>query len=115
MSSRFFHGDSESSSSEESEEELYGSEHEDRDESDSESDSENDSDSDSDSSSDDGKTGAARFLKDEASDSDSEEDEKVTVVKSAKDKRLDELEGIIRLIENAQKVKDWSTVATRKP
>lgn len=118
--SRFFHGgdsDSESSSSEE--EELYvrgqdDSEPEDSEEEDAEEDGEDD---DSDSSSDDGiaGTGASRFLKptgagDDSDDSDEDDGERV--VKSAKDKRLGEIEGTISKIENAQKNQDWSIISS---
>ena len=117
MSSRFFHGgdsDSESSSSEE--EELY-SDHEPKPEEESEEEDEDEDDSDEDSSSEDeGKgTGAARFLKPagggDASDSD-ESDEEERVVKSAKDKRLEELQQTITLIRNAEKINDWAVIST---
>ncbi|KAI7093493.1 Eukaryotic translation initiation factor 3 subunit, partial [Hortaea werneckii] len=72
---------------------------------------EGDEDSDSDSSGDEGgKTGASRFLREVSDDSDESDEEKVTVVKSAKDKRFDELEGTIRLIENAEKISDWNAI-----
>ncbi len=113
MSSRFFHGgdsDSESSSSEE--EELYGVEG--KVEESEEDSSEEESDSDEESSSDDegGRIGASRFMKDAASSDESEDEEKVTVVKSAKDKRLEELESTVRLIENAEKINDWAVIST---
>lgn len=111
--SRFFEASSSESDSS-SEESLYGDDRveDSDDQSSSEDDSDNDSDSNS-SDSDDGQTGASRFFKDEASDSESEDENKVTVVKSAKDKRLDELEATIRLIENAQKISDWSHISER--
>jgi hypothetical protein len=117
MSSRFFHGgDSDSESSSSDEEELY-SDHEERSDEESEEEDEDEDDSDSDSSSDDdgaGK-GAARFLKPsgggDASDSD-ESDEEERVVKSAKDKRLDELQQTITAIRNAEKINDWATIST---
>ena len=34
----------------------------------------------------------------------------ITVVKSAKDKRYEELEGTIRLIENAEKLYAWDVI-----
>nr|POF13185.1 eukaryotic translation initiation factor 3 subunit c [Quercus suber] len=115
--SRFFHGSDSSSESSSDEEELYSDEEtlQTRAAADADSSSEEDSDEDEDaddddSSSDDegGKTGASRYLR-EASDSEDESDEeKVTVVKSAKDKRFEELEGTIRLIENAERISDWS-------
>ena len=113
--SRFFHGSDSSSESSSDEEELYGDEEQPQaaaaDSSEEEdSDEEEEDDDDSSSSDEGGKTGASRFLR-EASDEESESDEeKVTVVKSAKDKRFDELEGTIRLIENAEKIGDWNSV-----
>ncbi|KAI6802125.1 Eukaryotic translation initiation factor 3 subunit [Hortaea werneckii] len=112
--SRFFHGDSSSESSSEEEEELYADEQEEEsseEESSEEESEEGDEDSDSDSSGDEGgKTGASRFLREVSDDSDESDEEKVTVVKSAKDKRFDELEGTIRLIENAEKISDWNAI-----
>jgi translation initiation factor 3 subunit C len=35
------------------------------------------------------------------------------VLKSAKDKRFDELEATIRLIENAQRINDWAVISDR--
>ena len=111
--SRFFHGgDSDSESSSSDEEELY-SDRERADASEEESDEDHtESEEESSSSDDEGKeTGANRFLKPSgggAEDSEESEDEdRVTVVKSAKDKRLEELEGTIRLIDNAEKINDW--------
>jgi len=118
MGSRFFsHGDSSSSESDSDEEELYSddaknpkAEEDSDDDSDSEDDDDDDDSSDSDSDEDGGKTGASRFLREASSEEDSDDEDKVTVVKSAKDKRLDELEGTIRLIENAEKISDWNTM-----
>ncbi|EMC93011.1 hypothetical protein BAUCODRAFT_270369 [Baudoinia panamericana UAMH 10762] len=110
MTSRFFHGDSSSESSSEEEEELYGqaaAEDESEEESEEE---EDDEDEDESSDDDDGKTGAARFMRDASDDSDEEDEDKVTIVKSARDKRFDELEGTIRLIENAEKISDWTAI-----
>jgi translation initiation factor 3 subunit C len=120
MGSRFFsHGDSSSSESDSDEEELYSDDEQQNkakaedSEDDSEDDDDDDDDSDdSDSSSDSdvGGRGASRFLRTDVDvDSDESDEEKVTVVKSAKDKRFDELEGTIRLIENAEKISDWNT------
>ena len=116
--SRFFHGgDSDSESSSSDEEELY-SDREQAAASEEESD-EKQTESEDESSSDDeeGKgTGANRFLKPSgggAEDSEESEDEdRVTVVKSAKDKRLEELEGTIKLIDNAVKINDWPVIST---
>ncbi|RAL13703.1 translation initiation factor eIF3 core subunit c [Aspergillus homomorphus CBS 101889] len=112
--SRFFYGggsDSESSSSDE--EELY-SDREEEEQSEEES-SEEEEESEEESSSEDegaGKTGASAFLRDASDSEESEDEEKVTVVKSAKDKRLEELEGTIKLIENAEKINDWAVIST---
>src|SRR4051794_23555436 len=116
--SRFFHGgDSDSESSSSDEEELY-SDREQEAASEEESD-EQQTESEDESSSDDeeGKgTGANRFLKPSggaAEESEESEDEdRVTVVKSVKDKRLEELEGTIRLIDNAMKINDWPVIST---
>lgn len=114
--SRFFTaGDSTSESSSSDEEELY-SDHEAEEKSDEESSSEEEegSDEDGSSSSDDegGKRGVTKFLKDQVSSDESEDEDKVTIVKSAKDKRLEELDGIVKLIENALKINDWSSIST---
>ncbi|KAJ5201794.1 Eukaryotic translation initiation factor 3 subunit C [Penicillium cinerascens] len=111
MASRFFYGsDSESSSSGEEEEDVYHSEDEDSEAEDSSDDS---SDSSSEESGDEeGKTGTNKFLRDASESEESEDEEKVTVVKSAKDKRLEGLENTIKLIENAQKIGDWSVIST---
>ena len=117
MSSRFFHGgdsDSESSSSEE--EELYGEQAAESEE-ESEEEDEDEEDSDEESSEDEGRgTGASRFLKPSGGggdDSDESEDEdREKVVKSAKDKRFEELEGTVKAIENAQKIGDWAVIST---
>jgi len=121
MGSRFFsHGDSSSSESDSDEEELYSDDEQQKkaktedseDDSDDDDDDDDDDSDDSDSSSDSdvGGRGASRFLRTDVDvDSDESDEEKVTVVKSAKDKRFDELEGTIRLIENAEKISDWNT------
>jgi len=111
--SRFFHGggsDSESSSSDE--EELYSDREEEA--SDEDESSEEGSSSEETESSDDegGLTGASRFMKDMPESEESEDEDKVTVVKSAKDKRLEELEGTVKLIENAEKINDWAVIST---
>jgi translation initiation factor 3 subunit C len=121
MSSRFFKA-SDSSESDSDEQELYSEEEaqpgaalaEESSEEDSDDDNDDDS-SDDDSSSDDGVSGPARFLKaadgDDSSDSESDED-KVTVVKSAKDKRFEEAEGVVKVIDNAVKIDDWAVIST---
>ena len=115
--SRFFHGgDSDSESSSSDEEELY-SDREQAEASEEESDEEpSESEDDSSSSDEEGKgTGANRFLKPSggaAEDSEESEDEdRVTVVKSAKDKRLEELEGTVKAIENGEKINDWGSIS----
>jgi translation initiation factor 3 subunit C len=115
MSSRFFsRGDSDSESSSSEEEELY-SEEEKAQAEESEESSDDEEDSDSDSDSDDDAQGAARFLKGGGvSDDESDEDETAKVLKSAKDKRFEELEGTIRLIENAEKINDWAVIQERE-
>ena len=118
MASRFFHGgDSDSESSSSDEEELYSDQEAKEEESEEESEEQ---DSEDESSSDEsGKgTGANRFLKPSgggADDSDESEDEdRVTVVKSAKDKRLEEVEATIKLIDNAERINDWAVISTGK-
>lgn len=113
MSSRFFHGgdsDSESSSSED--EELYGDEGKEEESEEESSDDESKSEDESSSSDEGGRIGASGFMKDVASSDESDDEDKVTVVKSAKDKRLEELEGTVRLIENAEKINDWAVIST---
>ncbi|KAG9239384.1 putative eukaryotic translation initiation factor 3 subunit C [Amylocarpus encephaloides] len=117
MSSRFFAGgDSSSESSSEEEEDLHTESEDEQNEEESSSGEEQDEDEDSDSSDSDGLKGkgARKFLRDE-SDSDSEDssdEDRAKVVKSAKDKRLDELEGTIKAIENGQKINDWGSIST---
>ena len=110
MASRFFAA-SDSSSDESSEEELYSNDEESEQE-DSEMDSDADDSDDSDSSSGSEK-GAGRFLKDVESESESDDEDVTKVLKSAKDKRFDELEATIRQIENAQKINDWAVISDR--
>ncbi|KAI9870745.1 MAG: Translation initiation factor 3 subunit c, partial [Pleopsidium flavum] len=113
--SRFFHaGDSSSESSSSDEEELYsGEEAEKKSEDESSAEEEASDEEDSSSSSDEGgKTGANRFMRDAVEESEDEDEDKVTIVKSAKDKRLEELEGTTRLIENAEKINDWAVIST---
>jgi translation initiation factor 3 subunit C len=121
MSSRFFKA-SDSSDSDSDEQELYSDGEEEQgqakaeDESEEDSDDDDDDDDDTESSSDDdaGVTGAARFLKptgdaDSDSDSDSESDKDV-VVKSAKDKRFDEAESVVKSLEHFVRIDDWANV-----
>lgn len=118
--SRFFRGGADESSSESSsdEEELYSEEEEEEEkakgEEDEEEEDEEEDDSDSDSSDDgDGKkTGVSRFLRDVSSDSEDSDEEVRAKVRSAKDKRIGELEATIKTIENSQKINDWGAIAT---
>jgi translation initiation factor 3 subunit C len=113
MSSRFFarggDSDSESSDSEESLYDVDASEEESAEESEAESE-EDDSDDDS-SSDEEGATGINRFLKtgQGGADSDESDEEEGVIVKSAKDKRLDELEGLIKKCEDGLKIQDFQT------
>lgn len=116
--SRFFHGDSSSESSSSDEEELYSEGEEEEEEQAASDEEESDEDgSDSDASTNDegdGKRAVNRFVRSD-NDSDSEEssdDEQVKIVKSAKDKRLEELESTVKAIENGQKINDWGSIST---
>ncbi|KAI9147973.1 Eukaryotic translation initiation factor 3 subunit C [Paramyrothecium foliicola] len=118
--SRFFRGgDDSSSESSSDEEDLYSEEEEEQKVNQAQDDSEEDSDEDmseedsDDDSSDDGdaRQGASKFLKDADSESDDSEDEIRDKVKSAKDKRLDELDSSIKQIENGQKNGDWTLIS----
>ncbi|KAB2576523.1 hypothetical protein BFW01_g2895 [Lasiodiplodia theobromae] len=108
--SRFFTAVDSSSESSSDEEELY-SEEEEEEQSEEESSEEEESEEES-SDEDEGKTGAGRFLRDVSDESDSDDEDRVTVVKSAKDKRFEELEATIKAIENAEKINDWAVIAT---
>ncbi|KAF6221811.1 hypothetical protein HO133_001779 [Letharia lupina] len=112
--SRFFtQGDSSSESSSSDEEELYSEEEGAQKSEEESSEEEEASEEEASSSSDEGgKSGVSKFLRDVASSDESEDEDKVTVVKSAKDKRLEELEGVVKVIDNASKIGDWSTIAT---
>jgi hypothetical protein len=117
--SRFFRPANDSSSESSSDEEELYSEEEEEDEkqaSDEGSDEEEDEDSDDDSSEDeDGqkKKGASRFMRGAGSVSDdSSDDDRAKVVKSAKDKRLEELEATVKAIENGEKINDWGSIST---
>jgi translation initiation factor 3 subunit C len=109
--SRFFRGgDDSSSDSSSDEEELYSEEEEEEEQQDSQEDS-SEADSDDSSSDDEGGRGINKFLKDASSDSEDSDDEVRAKVKSAKDKRLDELESSIKQIENGQKNGDWTLIS----
>lgn len=113
--SRFFTaGDSSSESSSSDEEELYSGD-EAQQKSEEESSSEEEATEEEDEASSDeegGKGGVSKFLRDVASSDESEDEDRHTVVKSAKDKRLEELEAVVKLIENARKINDWSSIST---
>ena len=53
----------------------------------------------------------SRFMRDADSESESEE-ETPKIIKSAKDKRYDELEATITTINNGQKINDWGSIST---
>ena len=125
MSSRFFRAisDSESESSSE-EEELLSDEEEQAQQkpkggkkpadSDDESE-ESDEESSEEEESDEGEAQPARkpmsrFMRDVDSESESEE-ETPKIIKSAKDKRLDEFEAVVRNIGNAERIEDWVTIS----
>lgn len=117
MSSKFFRtGDDTSSESSSDEEELYSEEEEEQQEDSSEEDSDEqeDSDDDSDSSDDEGvkKKGANAFLKGDSDSESDSDDERAKVVKSAKDKRFEELEGTIKAIDNGKKINDWGSISS---
>lgn len=116
MASRFFHGDSSSESSSSDEEELYSDKEEEEEASEKEDSDEDENDDDDDSSSSDSeggkKKGVSKFLRDADSESEASSDDDVAkVVKSAKDKRLEELEGTVKAIENGQKINDWVVIS----
>jgi translation initiation factor 3 subunit C len=126
--SRFFQAGSSDSESDSSDEELYGtSEAEQKSEEESseeESEEEEEESSEEESSDDEAGAGAKgpgyymknKFLKKDAggessSESESEEEGK-KVVKSAKDKLIDEIDGAIKAIENAKKINDWVAISS---
>ncbi len=113
--SRFFRGgDDSSSESSSDEEELYSSSEEEAEQKEQEESSEEEE-AEEESSDDEAgpeKKGLSRFLVDQASSESEESDvEGTTKVKSAKDKRFDELEATITTIQNGQKINDWGSIA----
>lgn len=112
--SRFFRGgdDSSTDSSSSDEEELY-SEEEEQEEQEESSEEDSDEESEESSSDEEGerRQGAAQFLRDVSSESEDSDEEVRAKVKSAKDKRLDELESSIKQIENGQKNGDWTLIS----
>ncbi|KAM7184731.1 eukaryotic translation initiation factor 3 subunit C [Naviculisporaceae sp. PSN 640] len=118
--SRFFRQGDSSSDESSSDDELYGTEEEEeendqqeQDDSDDDSmDQDSDEESESDSDAGDAKKGTSRFLLDvESSESEESDVEGATKVKSAKDKRFDELEATITAIQNGQKINDWGSIS----
>jgi translation initiation factor 3 subunit C len=117
--SRFFHGDSSSESSSSDEEDLYPEEEEEENVASDEEDSDEEGSGESEEASSDDEEGGKqrglnRFIKGGA-DSESEEssdEDQVKVIKSAKDKRLEELESTVKAIENGQKINDWGSIST---
>ncbi|UZJ56456.1 hypothetical protein CBS101457_005776 [Exobasidium rhododendri] len=76
-------------------------------------DDDDDDDEDSEASGEEKKAGAkkpSRFLRGASDESDSEEDVK-KIIKSAKDKRVDEMDAIVKTIENAQRIDDWVAIS----
>jgi len=109
--SRFFTADSSSESESSGEEELYSGDEQVEDEEESSSEEEDEDDSDSDSDEDDGKKGINKFLKGGDSDDSDSDEETTKVVKSAKSKRLEELDNVIGAIGNAKKIGDWKVIS----
>jgi translation initiation factor 3 subunit C len=113
--SRFFYGGGSDSESSSEEEELYSDREEEEQKSEEESSEEESSSEEEKEGSDEeeagARTGANRFMKDVSESEESEDEEKVTIVKSAKDKRLGELENTIKLIQNAEKINDWAVIS----
>ncbi|KAK4138145.1 hypothetical protein BT67DRAFT_452872 [Trichocladium antarcticum] len=112
--SRFFHGGGDSSSESSSdEEELYSTSDEEEQAEEQESSEEGEKEDSSDDEAGPAKKGLSRFLLDQASsESEGESDVEATAkVKSAKDKRFDELDATITIIQNGQKINDWGSIA----
>jgi len=114
--SRFFtQGDSSSESESSDEEELYSDEEVTPKAEEKSSEEEGDEDGDGgegEDSDEDAPKGANKFLKSDDDESEQESDEDAPkVVKSAKSKRLEELEGVIKAIHNAKKIGDWSVIS----
>ena len=115
--SRFFtSGDSSSESSSSDEEELYSDEEQQKQDVEESSEEEESTTEEEDGSSSDEEgadRGITRFLRDvSGSEGESSDSDTPKVVKSAKDKRVEELEGVIKLIDNAIKINDWSSIST---
>jgi translation initiation factor 3 subunit C len=113
--SRFFQGsDSDEDSSSSSDEEIYSEEDEEQSDQDfqMEDDDEGDETEEEEGSGDEDRGQDARkaFLRETVSD-ESDEDEGKRVVKSAKDKRLEEIEATSKAIENGGKINDWTVIS----
>ena len=113
--SRFFQGsDSDEDSSSSSDEEIYSEEDEEQSDQDfqMEDDDEEDETEGEEGSGDEDRGQDARkaFLRETVSD-ESDEDEGKRVVKSAKDKRLEEIEATSKAIENGGKINDWTVIS----
>ncbi|KAF2665791.1 eukaryotic translation initiation factor 3 subunit 8 [Microthyrium microscopicum] len=114
MSSRFFAANSDSSESESDEQELYSNS---EDESSSEEGSEEGEGEDASGDGDSDASGDANFFLKGGDSDDSDDDsdsgsEKATVVRSAKDKRFEEAEAVIKMIDNAVKIGDWAVTSS---
>ena len=81
------------------------------DDSDSESESESESEEESMSEDEDKGKKKSRFLRTDRSVDDSDEDEGKRVVKSARDKRLEEMEASGKQMDNALKINDWVAIS----
>src|SRR5271155_2742668 len=115
--SRFFQGsDSDTDSSSSSDEEIYSEEEEEeRSDAGSELDEDEEESEEEESEGEDGEGRGATarrdyFLRGAASD-ESDEEESKRVVKSAKDKRLQEIEATTKSIENGGKINDWVVIS----
>ena len=123
MSSRFFRAISDSESESSEEEELLSDEEKkprgtkaqsDDDDDDDDSDDSDDSDEDEDESEQEEpaqgpRKPMSRFMRDASSESESEDDTP-RIIRSAKDKRLDEFFAVAHNIENAQRIDDWASI-----
>ncbi|CUS10887.1 unnamed protein product [Tuber aestivum] len=107
--SRFFHGGLSDSDTSSSDEDLYSEEEEEEEASADESGSEDESDE---ADKDDDDDAGLKFLsRGGGGDDSSDEEDGKRIVKSAKDKRLEEIEGSIKLIENGEKINDWVVIS----
>jgi translation initiation factor 3 subunit C len=116
--SRFFQGsDSDTDTSSSSEDDMYSEEGQSEEPSDMEAESEEEEESDEEGSDDENRGPALRrdyFMKGAASD-ESDEDDGKRVVKSARDKRLQEIEATTKAIENGGKINDWVVISNGIP